>query len=267
MVRKSKSRSRIRGTKKASAARRKGIRQRGGQVTPPPAGSRPAGTRPPPPPSSGAPPPAGTRPPPPPSSGAPRPAGTPPLTTSPAVPRPAGPQQNTFCLPPNPEDQKLMKGSDPLQNPFSVESRIKHAENTFNQLKGRDTPDYNALKDLFNICKDNPKQLLIVSRNNDPFIVKDLKTWSSKKGFINELMGRPEVRGAMVKDLLDATDTSNGNINVAIEKVKKDMVFRKQSNSGGSGGWFSSGGGSTGGASTSSGFFPKLGSPGTFPWY
>ena len=252
MVRKSKSRSRIRGTKKASATRRKGIRQRGGQVTPPPAGSRPAGTRSPPPPSSGA----------------PRPAGTPPLTASPAVPRPAGPQQNTFCLPPNSQDQKLMEGSDPLQNPFSVESRIKRAEKTF---KRRLTPDeLTNLTGLFNICKDNPKQLLHVSREDDAFIVKHLKTWSSNKNFINQLMGKAELRGAKVEDLLNATDTSNGNINAAIEKVKEYMADReriRQSNSGKSkSGWFSSGSGSTGG-STGSSFLSTLGSPGTISWY
>ena len=251
MVRKSKSRSRIRGTKKASATRRKGIRQRGGQVTPPPAGSRPAGSRPPPPPSSGAPRPAGTRPPP------------PPLTARPAVP-----QQNTFCLPPNSQDQKLMEGSDPLQNPFSVESRIKRAEKTF---KRRLTPDeLTNLTGLFNICKDNPKQLLTVSREDDAFIVKHLKTWSSNKNFINQLMGKAELRGAKVDDLLNATDTSNGNINAAIEKVKEYMADReriRQPNSGNSKrGWFSSGSGSTGG-STGSSFLSTLGSPGTIPWY
>lgn len=161
-----------------------------------------------------------------------------------------------------------MEGSDPLQNPFSVESRIKRAEKTF---KRRLTPDeLTNLTGLFNICKDNPKQLLHVSREDDAFIVKHLKTWSSNKNFINQLMGKAELRGAKVEDLLNATDTSNGNINAAIEKVKEYMADReriRQSNSGESkGGWFSSGSGSTGG-STGSSFLSTLGSPGTISWY
>jgi hypothetical protein len=169
-------------------------------------------------------------------------------------------------LPPDLKDKQLLEGSNPLETPFSVESRIKGAVNTIRRSLSEDE------KELFNICKDNTKQLLTVAIRDDLFIGKHLKTWSSNenKNIIYQLMGKAELRGAKVEDLLDATHATNGNINAAIEKVKEYMAEReriRQSNSGQSRGWFSSSSGSTGSGSTGSRFLSNLGSPGTFSWY